>query len=219
MRLSFGECVLDLDRRELLKAGRSAHLTTRAFDLLVLLARARPRALAKDEIVAALWPDTFVSEGSLAVLVAEVRRALGDDARAPRYLRTVHGYGYAFCAEAQDSHPSEVPGALCRLVAWGVREFRLGPGKVLIGRDPACEVAIDLASLSRRHARLDIEPGTAVIEDLGSKNGCTVNGAPVEAPRVLADGDEIRLGGAVLSFHWLPGPQQPDTLTAPTRSG
>ena len=215
MRVSFGECLLDLDRRELRRGGEVAHLTTKAYALLVLLVRERPRALSKGEIVAALWPDTVVSDGSLSVLVAELRRALADDARAPRYLRTVHRYGYAFIAETGDAPAAPNDRALCRLVAWGLREFRLGAGEVLIGRDPGCEVAIDLASVSRRHARIHLQPGAALLEDLGSKNGCSVNGTPVGEPRALAEGDEIRLGSVVLSFHWLSALERPETLDLP----
>jgi DNA-binding winged helix-turn-helix (wHTH) protein len=218
MHVVFGDCQLFLDRRELRRAGESVHLASKAFGLLTLLVEARPRALSKAEIVAALWPGIVVSDGSLAVLAAELRRALGDDARTPRYLRTVHGYGYAFCADADSPAPAAEEGAVCRLVVWGLQEFRLGLGEAVIGRDPACKVAVDLASLSRRHARLRIEPGNAVLEDLGSKNGCAVNGDPVTTSRFLADGDQIRMGSAVFSFHWLPSGQAADTLTSPVRS-
>jgi DNA-binding winged helix-turn-helix (wHTH) protein len=211
----FGECVLDLDRREVRRAGKRVHLTTKAFDLLAFLVRERPRAVSKHEIALALWPETFVTEGNVSVLLAELRRGLGDDARAPRYLRTVHGYGLAFCAETGDAEDAP---ALCRLVAWGVREFSLGPGETLIGRDPACDVPIAVASLSRRHARIRIGPEAAVLEDLGSKNGCMVNGAHGPGPWTLADGDEIRLGSALLSFHWLTGSQSNATLTSPTQT-
>jgi DNA-binding winged helix-turn-helix (wHTH) protein len=214
--IRFGDWVLDLDRREVRRAGKAAHLTTLAFELLALLARARPRVLSKRDILAALWPDTFVSEGNVSVLLAELRRILGDDARAPRYLRTVHGYGIAFCGETPEAAPAAPGDALCRLVAWGIREFSLGPGEALIGRDPACAVPIPVASLSRRHARLRIDPGVAVLEDLDSKNGCVVNGALVRGPWPLAEGDQIRLGSALLSFHWLAGRQASRTLTLPT---
>jgi hypothetical protein len=165
-----------------------------------------------------LWPGTFVSEGNLSVLVAELRRALGDTARAPRYLRTVHGYGFAFCAETQQAREAE-GAALCRIVVWGLREFRLGDGQAVIGRDPGCEVPIDLATLSRRHARLTVQPGLAVFEDLESKNGSTVNGERVRQPLALAEGDEIRVGSALLSFHWLPHPERSNTVTSPRRPG
>jgi DNA-binding winged helix-turn-helix (wHTH) protein len=202
--LRFGDCELDLGRRELRRAGTSAHLTPKAFDLLALLVKARPRALSKREILSALWPETFVSEGSLAVLVAELRRATADDARTPRYVRTIHRYGLAFCAAVSESGEGAAgqPRPLARLT-WGGHEFDLGAGEALIGRDPVCDVRIGVPSLSRRHARLRLTAGTAVLEDLGSTNGCRVNGSPVAGPLPLHDGDEVRLGGVLLRFRWM----------------
>jgi hypothetical protein len=57
-----------------------------------------------------IWPGTYVSESTLAVVVNGVRHALGDDARQPRFIRTVHGFGYAFCGEARapaDGHSAK----------------------------------------------------------------------------------------------------------------
>ena len=98
--------------------GREIHLAPRAFDLLVLLVQARPRAVSKTEIKRRLWPDTHVGAGSLTVLTAELRAALGDDARDPRYIRTVFGHGYAFAGEAvEEAPPAPAPatGSLPRL--------------------------------------------------------------------------------------------------------
>ena len=65
-----------------------------------MLAGARPKALSKKALQERLWPSTFVAEANLSNLVAEIRQALGDNARAPRFIRTVHRFGYAFCGEA-----------------------------------------------------------------------------------------------------------------------
>jgi Tol biopolymer transport system component/DNA-binding winged helix-turn-helix (wHTH) protein len=106
MRVEFGEFTLDRGARQLLRRGKPLHLEPKAFDLLGLLLERRPEAVAKPEIRDRLWPDTFVSESNLTGLVAQVREALGDDPRTPRYIRTVHGFGYAFAREA-DEPPSE----------------------------------------------------------------------------------------------------------------
>jgi len=97
----FGDFTLDADRRQLLRAGMPIRLEPKAYELLSLLISRQPRALSKDQIHAALWPGTFVSESALAGLIADLRSALHDDARRPRFIRTVHGFGYAFCAEAR----------------------------------------------------------------------------------------------------------------------
>ena len=216
----FGPFVLDRQRRELRRGPELVHLTAKAFELLALLVRESSRMVSKRQIMAELWPDVAVSDGSLSVVVAEVRRALGDSAREPKYLRTVHGYGLAFCGKV--STPPDEPSAergggpaLCRVVAWGLHEFHLGQGDMVIGRDATCDLSIDLASLSRRHALLRIEPGRAVLEDLKSKNGSIVNGERISGPREIADGDEIRLGSAWLSFHWRPQAADAETKTSP----
>jgi len=96
MRLLFGDCTFDSDARTLRRGSDDGHLTGKAFQLLELLLHARPNPIAKSELFARLWPDTFVSEANLASLVKEIRDAIGDDARAPRFVRTVHRFGYAF---------------------------------------------------------------------------------------------------------------------------
>lgn len=96
MRVLFGDCVFDSDARTLTRAGEPVRLSGKAFQLLELLLTERPRAVEKTELFAKLWPETFVSEANLASLVKEIRAAIGDDARAARFVRTVHRFGYAF---------------------------------------------------------------------------------------------------------------------------
>jgi DNA-binding winged helix-turn-helix (wHTH) protein len=93
LRVRFGEFVLDTDRRELRREGAPVHLQPKTFELLALLVGARPKALRKQAIRARLWPDVVVGDASLTVAVAELRAALGDDAKEPRYVRTVYGLG------------------------------------------------------------------------------------------------------------------------------
>src|SRR4029450_2018776 len=73
------------------------HRARRAFDLLGILIASQPRVVSKSELLESLWPETFVVEGNLSNLVAEVRQALQDDPHNPRFVRTAHGLGYAFC--------------------------------------------------------------------------------------------------------------------------
>ena len=100
MRWTFGEFTLDLDARELSRAGAPVSLSPKAFQLLGILVDACPSALAKSELQDRLWPGTFVVEKNLTNLVGEIREALSDDAAHPRYIRTVHRFGYAFCEPA-----------------------------------------------------------------------------------------------------------------------
>ncbi len=79
------------------------------------------------------------------------------------------------------------------------RRVELPPGLTLVGRDPDCGVVLGGAAVSRRHARILVESGRATVEDLGSA-ATRVNGAPVAAPRDLADGDVLDLGPARLTY-------------------
>src|SRR5687768_17933201 len=97
MQVSFGALVLDSDTRELLRDGVPVSLSPKAFELLCLLVAHRPKAMAKSDLQERLWPDTFVVEKNLANLIGEIRDAIGDDPSNPRYIRTIHRFGYAFC--------------------------------------------------------------------------------------------------------------------------
>src|SRR5215831_3583392 len=92
----FGDFVLDSESRQLLRACEPRHVSPKAFQLLEVLVSSRPRVWSKRELQDLLWPDTTVVEANLPNLVAEVRAALEDDPQQPRYVRTVHRYGYGF---------------------------------------------------------------------------------------------------------------------------
>src|SRR6476661_1050476 len=100
MRLNFAGFAFDSDTREVFRKDAAVPVSPKAFELLELLIRNRPRAVSKEEIHERLWPKTFVSDASLSNLVAELRATFDDDARRPRVLRTVQRFGYAFIAEA-----------------------------------------------------------------------------------------------------------------------
>jgi DNA-binding winged helix-turn-helix (wHTH) protein len=184
-------------RREVRRGERAAHLSPKAFELLRVLVASRPRALSKEELFGILWPDTFVTEASLAGLVAEVRREIGDEAREPRFLRTVHGYGYAFSEDETVEAPEE---RACRLIL-GSRELALAAGENTLGRGPEAVIFLDDATVSRLHARVVVGgPGGPLLEDLGSKNGTWLRGRRIETAERLKDGDDIRIGSVPLTF-------------------
>lgn len=199
MRLRFATCVFDGGTRELLVDGAPRDLSPRAFQLLELLLDQRPKAVAKADLMDRLWPNEFVSESSLPRLVAEVRSALNDDAKNPRFVRTLHTFGYAFFAEAIPEATRESPPEACHLV-WGDRHIPLLQGENLLGRGAEVRVAIDLGRVSRKHARIMVEGDKAAIEDLSSKNGTFLRGRRLADRVDLQDGDEIGVGPAVLVF-------------------
>jgi DNA-binding winged helix-turn-helix (wHTH) protein len=206
VRLRFGRITFDADTRQLLRGEAEVHLSPKAFELLKVLVHNRPRALSKNELHEHLWPATFVSEANLASLIAEVRQALEDPARHSRFIRTAHRFGYAFCAEQTPTADAGLIefASFCWLLNEG-RRLPLRSGENILGRDDD-GIRIDSATVSRRHARISISRGEALLEDLGSKNGTFVRGERVLVPVRLNDGDEIRTGSVVFRFR-MTGPK------------
>ena len=196
MRLSFGTFVLDLDQRRLFNGDAEVHLQPKAFELLRRLVEARPRALSKDELLAAVWPGIYVSENNLATVVRDLRTALGDEAQEPRYIRTAYGYGYAFVPEATPARA--MPGTAAAISGWRLirdhREIVLREGANVLGRAGTDVVVLDSPTVSRHHAVVHVTGERASVEDLGSKNGTWVGESRVTAPVPLVDGQELRLG-------------------------
>jgi DNA-binding winged helix-turn-helix (wHTH) protein len=218
VRLVFSDCEFDPGRRLLLRHGSAAALSPKAFQLLELLLDRRPEAVSKTELVEHLWPKTFVSDASLHNLVAEIRAALGDDSRTPRFIRTVPRYGYAFHGDARPvlSEQSEPPeGSKGPRLVTRDREWPLSEGTNVIGRDHDCAVCIDSGTVSRRHAKIVVRNGGATLEDLDSKNGTSVDGRSVKAPIALEDGAEVRIGSVTMTYRVLD--VLPSTLTQQLR--
>jgi DNA-binding winged helix-turn-helix (wHTH) protein len=229
MRVVFERFTFDSETRELLDNARRVHVSPKAFDLLQTLLERRPGVVTKSELQDRLWSGTFVSDASLSVIVAEVRQALEDDPREPRFVRTVHRVGYAFCGPAvevahrRSRHADgsrEQP--FCRYwLAWHDRILPLAEGENLVGRDPRCTAWIDASGVSRRHARILIGAGRALLEDLDSSNGTFVGGARIDSPHELSDGDVIELGSATVSFRlWSDErPTKTERIAGRTRDG
>lgn len=201
--MRFGELELDRAGRQLLRGGHPVRLSPKAFALLELLLERRPAAVSKAEIRDRVWPQTFVADSNLTSLVTELRTLLKDVARKPRFIRTVYGYGYAFCEPA--SRPREQqPHSLHRYRLFGDgREIALAEGDTLLGRADDVDVLVDAPSVSRRHARLRISGARATLEDLGSKNGTRVNGIRLSAAFEMKDGMEFCLGYVPFTFRIL----------------
>jgi DNA-binding winged helix-turn-helix (wHTH) protein len=96
---AFGPFALDLDNRSLRRGGREVPLTPKSWAVLRHLLERRGKLVRKDELLQAVWPDTIVVDAVLKVAVLEIRKALGDDPKAPLYIETLHRRGYRFRAE------------------------------------------------------------------------------------------------------------------------
>lgn len=193
MQITFGSFRVDSDTRQLLRDGIPVRLTPKAFELLLVLVQNRPRAMSKAALTERIWPGVYVTEQGLVRLVNEIRKAIGDSAASPSWLRTVHGFGYAFSEE--DRCPK---GGLH--LTWGNRDVPLAEGEHLIGRDPSASVRLRDSVISRQHAKIVVCAGCATLEDLHSKNGTFIGDTRLNGPRQLEDGDEIRVGGFTLTF-------------------
>jgi len=213
MRVRFGECVLDSDTRQLFVRGAEVHLQPKAFQFLELLIQNRPRVVPKAEIHEKLWPETFVSDGTLTSVLAEVRDAIGDDPHEARFVRTAHRVGYAFSGPAQEEKAEgKEPYKFSCFLVRGSRRYALPTGESIIGRDPGSAVHLDDPSVSRHHARITVSAEGASLEDLQSKNGTFVRDDKVVLLRPLSDGDRIRVGSVDLTIRIFPTPDS--TLTA-----
>jgi DNA-binding winged helix-turn-helix (wHTH) protein len=202
MRLTFGSWQVDTDRRLLTHDGVPTALSPKAFDLLVVLAQHHEKALSKAELHQVLWPDTFVSDGSLTILVAEIRDVLNDAAEQPQFIRTVRRFGYGFCAPVtkQDASPLQSLSSGGGWVIWGDRSIAIGRTESVLGRSLDADIRFDVPGVSRRHARIIVDGEDVTLEDLGSQNGTYVRGERITGRARLADGDEVRLGPVSIIF-------------------
>ena len=213
MNIRFGPFRLDDRARQLLRDEDPLHLSPKAFDLLTLLVQRRPEAIAKAGIHEHLWPATFVSDVNLAVLITEIRTALGEDARHPTFVRTVHRFGYAFSGPAVNVEQPPVPrSAVACWLVWGKQRAPLSLGENMLGRDPSAHIRIDAVGVSRRHAMIVVGDAGATLHDLASKNGTYVDGTRLTSSLTLTDGSEFRVGPALVCFHRLAAVDSTDTL-------
>src|ERR1700723_3275352 len=94
----FGQFVLDSGRRTLSCADSPVSLTPKAFDVLLFLVQNPNRLVTKEELLQAVWGDTFVEEGNLKQYVSHLRKALGDNSEDARLIVTIARKGYQFTA-------------------------------------------------------------------------------------------------------------------------
>ena len=198
MRFEFGAFVLDTDARALRQGPTAVRLSPKAFHLLEVLIGARPRALGKQELMEEVWPATFVVEANLSNLIGELRTALGDTARAPRYLRTVHRFGYTFIGMPA-TPPGRIGAVLAWRARWGTQLADLAEGTHTIGRGDHM-IRIDSRSVSRVHARLVVAAGRLTYEDLASKNGSFRDGQRISGVVEVRRGEVITVGTVPVTF-------------------
>src|SRR6266851_6884143 len=95
----FGQFVLDPGRRTVSRADSPVSLTPKAFDVLLFLVQNPNRLVTKEELLQAVWGDTFVEEGNLKQYISHLRKALGDNPEDARLIVTIARKGYQFTAD------------------------------------------------------------------------------------------------------------------------
>lgn len=213
---ALGSYILDLHAGELRRGADRISLPPKVFELLVYLVKNHGRLVGHEELLDALWPETHVSAESLTRAVANLRRALRDEARDPHYVETVPRRGYRLVASVREvgaERPARAP--FC-LVHQG-QPHALHIGENILGRSDESVVAIDSPMVSRRHARLTVTGTGAVLEDLGSKNGTYLGGRRLSGTAALHDRDEIGVGPVRLLF--LEWPLDAATVSAEGSAG
>src|SRR5579864_6137268 len=128
----FGEFSLDAQNRVLRRGKDPVPITPKGFDLLLLLIQQTGQVITKDELMRAVWPDSFVEESNLTQTVFMLRKALGETPEQ-RYILTVQGRGYRFAPEVKEisrnGHPAEDATVSSESGAVDASALRTPPGR------------------------------------------------------------------------------------------
>src|SRR5262245_458114 len=106
----FADILVDPEVFKVEKSGQALPLEPKSIRLLLYLIQTRSRVVSTEELLRSLWEDVTVSDNSLARLIAQLRKGLGDDAKVAHYIETVPTIGYRFIAEVVEL-PQNVPPA------------------------------------------------------------------------------------------------------------
>src|ERR1700760_1771780 len=96
MLFGFGDYEIDVERRELSRAGSPVHVEPQAFDLLVYLGQNRDRVVSKDDLIASVWGGRVISDSTLTSRINAARTAVGDSGRQQNLIRTIPRKGLRF---------------------------------------------------------------------------------------------------------------------------
>ncbi|HKC62642.1 MAG TPA: winged helix-turn-helix domain-containing protein, partial [Pyrinomonadaceae bacterium] len=106
---TFGPFLLDETMRRLSRGGEVVHLTTKLFDILLLLVKNHGQVVTKENLLSEIWPDSFVEENNLTVAVSALRKLLGETPKEHVYIETVPKQGYRFVALVNETIEGSAP--------------------------------------------------------------------------------------------------------------
>mgnify|MGYP001547075292 CR=1 FL=1 len=181
------------------REGSRVRLEPKVMDVLHCLSMRPGELVSKRDLTDCVWQVEFISDNRLTRAIADLRRALGDDAATPRYVETIPTRGYRLVAEVTGAPVAThtLEGMSRFKLEAADFSYALKEGENVIGRGTEAEIRVESEWASRRHARIVVRDHNATIEDLGSKNGTFVRGVRVEEVVELHDGDEIGIGRGV----------------------
>src|SRR5262249_49751905 len=152
--LCFGPFIFEPHQARLSRGRRVLPLTRKACEVLQYLVENAGQLVTKEALVQAVWPDTAVSDAVLTTRIAELREALGDDVKRPRFIATVHRRGYRFVAALRTSAPAPSPATAredhARTIVLPTPQPAL---PVLVGREAALRRLHDLYADARNGQR------------------------------------------------------------------
>ena len=145
------------------KAGQGIQLEPKALRLLIFLIENRGRVIEKEEILNTIWNGTYVTENALTREIGKLRKVLGDDPKAPKYIQTVHTLGYRFIAELYEGSSEESPVSAC-----GQDDAAARPESVLVCEPPsAAAIPAGSTTAKRTHSHRAITTAISIAIALG----------------------------------------------------
>jgi DNA-binding winged helix-turn-helix (wHTH) protein len=210
--ISFGPYRLLAAQRLLLEGDKPVRLGSRAFDTLAALVERAGEVVGKEELIARVWPQTFVEESNLKLQVSALRRALGDGHAGNRFIVTVPGRGYNFVAPVRLERPPQAPPSSTVALA-AAHNLPLAMTR-MIGRDETVTALV--SRLSRQRLVTILGPGgigkttvaLAVAERMiaNYEDGVwLVDLAPLGDPRLVPSAVATVLGLEIHTDNPLPG--------------
>ena len=194
---SLGEWLVEPDLNLISRGTETVRLEAKVMELLVFLASRGSRLVTRRELFDGVWGTEFICDNTLTHAISELRTALDDDARNPKFIETIHRRGYRVLmpVTSPEGRSMADPGLPSEFrVLTGTRSVQLRQGVNLIGRASEATVRVDSVWVSRHHACITIEGRSATVEDLDSRNATFLNGFKLTRPTPLTDGDTIYLG-------------------------
>ena len=155
---TFGEFYLDGRDERLWKGPAAISLGRKAFGVLVQLLAAPGRLVTKDELLASVWPQISVGEAVLTTAIREIRVALGDTAREPRFVQTVHGRGYRFIAPVGGAEDRSAPAVADDATN---REAATEPSTVVAVKPDDSWLVLRVGALDEDALRIAVEGGSS----------------------------------------------------------